>query len=153
MIAGLFRSPSTGSNTVFGFKTTGGSSFGTHVYAPNVDAGLFNIASLKTVQIGKSNQVVTRQDFKLIDAFSTSPESNTFGNLSGGYNSGLGLIEIPATLSNLGGSGTIKEIVKYATLRNENNSGANTIIFFRDLVADVTFIQGESLNIIYEVLI
>lgn len=152
MIAGIFRAPTTGTKTVFGLLNTGGSSFGTKMYSDQNQL-LYNLASLKTVQIGKSATGVTRQDFKLETPFTNSPESSSFVSLNGGYNSGLGKIEIPATLSNTGGSGIIKEIVKFSRVHKQTNEGLQTIIIFRDLVNDVSFIQGESINIVHEVLI
>lgn len=152
MLAGIFRAPSTGTKTVFGLLNTGGASFGTKMYSDQ-GQNLFNLAPLKTVQIGKGNTPVTRQDFKLETVFPDSPESSSFASLNGGYNSGLGKIEIPATLSNTGGAGTISEIVKFSRVHKQDNSGLQTIILFRDLVSDVGFIIGESINVNYEVLI
>ncbi len=152
MLAGIFRAPSTGTTTVFGLLNTGGASFGTKMYSAQNQL-LYNLSALKTVQIGKGNTPVTRQDFKLETVFPDSPESAQFTNLNGGYNSGLGKIEIPATLASTGGAGTITEIVKYTTVHKQTNEGLQTIILFRDLVSDVGFIIGESINVNYEVFI
>jgi len=155
ILAGIFRPRSTGAKVVNGIlREDTGASFGTSVYQTSTNTTIYNVSPIKSVQIGESSTPATRQDFKIADPFSVAPEASPFSSLNGGYNSGLGKIEIPATLASTGGAGTIKEVVKRAQVRDTFGGATNrTIIFLRDVIQDSSFIIGQSVSINHEVFI
>jgi len=156
LLAGIFRTPSTGVKSVGGLKRADtGAIFSTGIYQTNTNSTFTWNVGLQTVKVGKGTSTPTRQDFDIENPFTTSPESGTFANLVNGYNSGLGKIEIPATLGATGGSGAISEYVKYVSLRDNIGGSTNRTVIFIHTEIDpaVNFIIGESINAILEVLI
>jgi len=156
ILAGLFRTPSTGAKSAIGIlREDTGASFDTSVYQTETNSTIYNVAPItNTTQIGEGSNPVSRQDFKIADPFGVAPEASPFFSGNGGYNSGLGKLEIPATLANTGGAGTIKEVVKRASIRDNIGGSQNrTIIFLRDVISDTSFIIGQSVNVIHEVFI
>lgn len=151
LIAGIFRSPSTGLTTI-NLINTGGVSRGIRVYG-NDNNIVFNLNKSGAVQIGKGTTPPTRQDFNLENAFPNSPESVLKGvTLPHGYVSGLGKITIATLISPTGGAGSITET---ALTQFWQNTGSNNerYLLFRDIISPVGFIIGQAINIDYEVFV
>ena len=155
LVAGLFRPPSTGAKTVTGLlrRDTGGS-FNTTVYNTQTNTTYAWTNPNQNVQVGKGTTPPTRQDYNVEQAFASAPEANPFPNLGKGYNSGLGKIEVGATLSNVTDNDSVSEYVKIVTIR-DSVGGATTreCIWVRDTFTPQAFLAGENIVTNLEVLI
>jgi len=156
-LAKVFRSPTTGANfTGFVLKRQlGGALFGTSLYNTNTNSTIFNDGGVvRQAQVGKGTTPATRQDFAIESPFTNSPESAKNNSADGAFNSGLGLISQPTLISNTGGSGSITEVIKVISVRDQQGGALNVpMAIFRDSISPVSFINGESINIDHEVLI
>ncbi len=154
LLSFFFRAPS-GSNAIrVGIKRLGGSALDVRPYSANTDTGLFNDEGIvRRAQVGKGTTPATRQDNNIENAFPDSPESGQVSSLNGGYNSGLGKISQSTLISNLGGAGSVTEVIKVFKIVDVFTQNGVDCAIFRDVISPVGFIVGESLNITHEVLI
>lgn len=153
MLAGLFRAPSTGIRTVTGMLDITGANYSTNVYHTNSNNTFAWTPAQITIQLGQSGTPPTRQDPTIGSVFGNAPENAPSNNLVAGYNSGLGKLTISGVpISPTGGTGTIREFVKFIRTK-DTSSGTRTIIYARTLTNVASFIGGESINVDWEILI
>ncbi len=106
-----------------------------------------NVGSL--IQVGKSLVPATRQDFKIGDPFVTLPESVFNGTGSGGWNSGLGQVQIPLQIVS-GGSGAISETVLFGNWASVSPVENEVYLLSHDNISPVVnFIVGQTINVDY----
>ena len=153
VLATLFRAPTTGAKTVTGLlRADGGGTFSTSVYQNSTISDFMWLVTHQLVQVGKGSSTPTRQDVTIESPFTVAPEQSPFGNLGRAYNSGLGLITIPASLTNLGGAGAVSEFVKFVSIRDLIGASTNRIVLWaRDTFQGVNFIAGETINTDWEI--
>ena len=109
-----------------------------------------NFGSVGTlIQIGEGVTPATRQDINIENPFGSSPENTRLGTGVGGWNSGLGQIQIPVQMI-AGSSGTISETCLYGKWRVTAGGGNETYLLSRDNISPVVnFIGGETINVDY----
>ena len=106
-----------------------------------------NAVANNTIQIGKGNSTPTRQDNTIETPFTNGgiEDNPVLSQADYGYVLGTGLATKETIISPTFSSGTIKEVVKFCTMNG------NICIWSRDLVGDVAFIGGDSINVSNEV--
>jgi len=124
------------------------------IYATTGNAGRYNFDAQPTkTQVGKGTTPATRQDIKIETPFPDPPEDTFFANNLAGYNSGLGKITAPASVSPTGGAGAISEMVIVNTVRATNTNIFNCVMTRDNVSPLVNFIVGKTINTALEVLI
>ena len=110
----------------------------------------FSFGSVGTlIQVGKGVTPATRQDFNIENAFAVSPENSRIGTGVGGWNSGLGQVQVPMQLIS-SSSGAISETCLYGKWNVTSGGGNETYLLSRDNISPVVnFIGGESINVDY----
>ena len=102
------------------------------------------------VQVGKGTAPATRQDFTIENPFVGGVESLKNSTGIGGWNSGLGQVDIATLISATLGAGSISETVLFC--RWHVNVGGNSyFLMSRDNISPVvSFIAGQAINVDYK---
>jgi len=121
----------------------------------------FNQATAGSVSVGtqiKIGQGLTgaiRSNFGIETAFGTAPESGLQSTGNGGYNSGLGKVDIPMVPFGAGGAGAISETGYFAQWHLTNGAfNQSTFCLARDNISPVVdFTLGQTINVDYSLLL
>jgi len=155
LIAGIFRPISTGTKVVAGSKSTTGIVSNWKTYGGNGDGDKFNVVNVAdSTQVGKGNSPPTREDFNIEVPFTNGGiEDNPVNSGTYGYDGITGKISIPTLISPTFGSGSITEVCHFCNAKQSPSGAVLLFLYIHDIIAPVNFINGESLNVDYEVLI
>ena len=150
LISAHFAPQATGSG--FQFRDINDVARNTTVYGSHL-ANKYNQGNQCTVQVGKGLTPATRQDFNIEDPFIGGAESIRQNTGFGGWNSGLGQVDIPTVISPTAGSGSISETVLY-NMWHTTNIGDHHFLMSRDNISPiVSFISGKAINVDYKLLL
>ncbi len=118
------------------------------------DQELFNtVMAGNFVQIGKGSTPSLRTDFNIESPFTNGGvEDNQIPTGVGGFTDGNNKILYTTQINPTAGSGSIREVCYFLTLRN--SSAINkTFLMMRDIIPLIGFIAGQSITIENEVFI
>lgn len=146
-LAGHFRALTTLVTLVF-YVTEGGSSVRFSTYNIGTNQNKYNITTTGAFsQLGKGTTPANRQDFKIESPFLVPVESTKVKTFDGGYNSGLGFVQVPTLFSPTGDSGALTEVVLFMTFHKFDVATIDQkVLFTRDSVPVVNFISGKTIN-------
>jgi len=130
---------------------TGGTPRTCGVYTATASLFTTDLVSIGTLaQVGVGLTPATRSDLILETPFTNGgAEDNGISTGDGGWNSGLGKVDIPTLISPTAGNGAISESVLYGIWADTGNN-ARTFLISRDNISPVVnFLTGLAINIDY----
>ena len=150
LIAGHFKPQGSGAS--FSWTDIAGVNHSSTIYGSNLANKYNRNPNTTSQQVGKGITPATNIDTNIEDPFTNSPEQSRVNATPAGYNSGLGKIQVPALISNTGGSGSISEACLYGFYYSAPSDFV--VLLARSNVSPVAnFISGQNINIEFEVLI
>ncbi len=107
------------------------------------------------IGIGKGVTGATRTDFNIESRFASSPESSDKNTGNGGWNSGLGKVDIPMLPFGAGGAGAISETGYFAIWHlTSGQFNVSTFMLSRDnIFPTVNFLPAQTINVDYSLLL
>lgn len=106
------------------------------------------------IGIGQGTTPATRQDFNIESFFATPPENVRLPCGSGGWNSGLGKVDIPMIPIGAGGSGAISETCFFQSWHSEVSLNNQIYCLARDNISPVVnFVIGQTINVDYSLIL
>jgi len=152
---GMMLAGSPSNQTLF---QTGGVGFDVGVFHTTLNFNQFNVASNAVgtqIAIGQGLTTAQRTDVNIETFFASAPEAGNQSTGNGGWNSGLGKVDIPMVPIGAGGSGLISETCYFAVWHLTNGTfNVSTFCLARDNIApSVPFIIGQTINVDYALLL
>ena len=137
----------------FSLFDTGGVSRACTMYTTGNSLFTVDLVSIGTrCQLGQGSNPATRSDNNIQTPFVGGVESSQINTGDGGYNSGLGKVDVPTLFSPTLGSGSISETVLFGVWSRIGNIVFTCCITRDNISPVVNFVGGQAVNVDYSLL-